>query len=151
MIHVQIASRLTLSGVDGIRWVLVDNSDAPAAEAAAAPVPMVAAAAPPAPAEVAARGRTSLALMKSLVMGAGFGAAIWMAQSNFGPPTLRWWQDSPASPKAGMPAPAAPLLVPHLAPRSAPRPAGDATQALPPEPAGSAASAAVHTLTAANP
>lgn len=142
MIHVQIASRLTLSGVDGIRWVLVDDSDAPPPDAAPVPV-AVAAADHPAPAEVAARGRTSLALMKSLVMGAGFGAAVWMAQTNFGPPTVRWWQDPPAMPKAGvlMPAPS----------RSAPLPAGNATQPLPPEPAGSAASAAPHTLTAANP
>lgn len=148
MIHVQIASRLTLAGVDGVRWVLVDDSDAPSPDAAPAPAPIATAAAPPAPAEVAARGRVSLALMKSLVMGAGFGAAIWMAQSNFGPPTVRWWQEAPTQAKPNAPAPlqSAPLPL-----QSAPRPAGGAAaEPSAPEPAAPAASAAP-TLTAANP
>jgi len=140
MIHVQIASRLTLAGVDGIRWVLVDDSDAPAPDAA----PAQAAAAKPLPAHEAARVRVSLALMKSLVMGAGFGAAIWMAQVNFGAPTVRWWFDAPLPPpKAGVVAPA-PL-------RSAPQPAGGVDLPHAPEPAAPAASTAVSTLTAANP
>ncbi|OYU89445.1 MAG: hypothetical protein CFE45_24195 [Burkholderiales bacterium PBB5] len=142
MLHVQIASRLPLAGVDGIRWVLVDDSDAPSPDAAPAPAAVEAAAPKLAPAEEAARSRVSLALMKSLVMGAGLGAAIWMAQTNFGPPTVRWWQDPPALPKAGTLAPV-PL-------RSAPQPAGGVELPRAPEPAAPAASAALPTLTAAN-
>ncbi len=145
MIQVQIASRLTLAGVDGIRWVLVDDSDAPAAETAPLPAPTAAAPAKPAPAHEAARGRVSLALMKSLVMGAGFGAAIWMAQVNFGAPTVHWWRDAPLPPKAGVIAPAPPLL------RSAPQPAVGIDLPQAPEPAAPAASTAAPTLTAANP
>lgn len=147
MIHVQIASRLTLAGVDGVRWVLVDDSDAPAPDDAPVPIPVNAVPLRLAPAEEAARGRVSLALMKSLVMGAAFGVAIWMAQANFGAPTVRWWQESPLPAKAGAVAPVAPTPTPT----PTPQPAGGVDLPLAPVPAAPAASAAVPTLTAANP
>lgn len=118
MIQVQIASQVTARGVDGIRWVLVDVAEAPSTVAAPPPPSWMSASAPPAERTPVA---LSLTLLKLLVMGAGAGLAIWLAQAAFGPANLRWWTP---------PRPAVPTRSQSPA---------DVSQPLPPRPAASAA------------
>ena len=114
MIHVQIASQVTTTGVHGVRWVMLDSSLAgggPATAAAAgprwiapgdasghapghAPGAGPAAAPPPAPA-----GRPA-GLIKLLVVSLALGAALWLAQARLGPLLQR------AGPAGAAPAPA---------------------------------------------
>lgn len=94
MIEVQIASQVTLGGVDGVRWVLVETGDdggAPALPPVGGDLPSTALpqAAPPA-AGPGAPARLSLALLKLLVIGLAAGLALWLAQSMFGPVRLPW-------------------------------------------------------------
>jgi hypothetical protein len=126
MIQVQIASQITATGVDGIRWVLVEPPDGPQASVAAAPSTpsdgLAAAALPPATgavdtaaASVHARTGLTLTLLKLLVLGLGVGLAMLMAQASFGPAAVRWLAPvrdaGPASgqlPGDAMPLPASP-------------------------------------------
>ena len=94
MIQVQIASQITQHGVDGIRWVLVEDADAvpvphQPGTAGSARVPSVEGL------DVAANDRAMLSLvaLKSLVIVAGMGAAFWCAHLWLGPP----WPDSKAA------------------------------------------------------
>ena len=85
MIPVQIASRLSPLGVEGVRWVLVDPSDA---AGPAAPTPAAVLAAYASPDDPADEGSLlTLALLKLLLTGLGLGAALWAAQGWLGAPT----------------------------------------------------------------
>jgi hypothetical protein len=100
MIQVKIASQLTLHGVDGIRWVLVEADDT---AHLTAPAPAGAlACAPPAGVSITTAPRPprgwSLVGLKLLVTGLGFGAALWAAQATLGPAQLPGW--GPAGTKA---------------------------------------------------
>ena len=104
MIHVQIACQVTTTGVEGVRWALLDSGQAGdaqhppgAASALAAGLTDVAAAVPPS----APAGLPS-GLIKLLVAALGLGTALWIAQSRLGPPAQR------AAPPAAVPAPSAP-------------------------------------------
>ena len=120
MIQVQIASQVTAGGMDGIRWVLVDLPDGPAAVPtepaalpAAAPVPVASTVA-----EVQARPAVSLALLKLAVLGLSAGLALWFAQASYGPVTAPAWSSAERAqpmqrtttppPPAAQPMPAAP-------------------------------------------
>lgn len=107
MITVQIASQLTAQGVDGVRWVLLENSD-PVAASAPPPAASLTSAVP------ASRSSVGLMVLKALVIVAGLGAAIVLARIEFGAPTLRWL--APANPAATPSAkpPAAPASRPVL-------------------------------------
>lgn len=128
MIQVQIASQLTATGVDGIRWVLVDV-DKEAAASPPAPGDMPAAAAAPA---VPARPAVPLVLLKLAVLGLSAGLALWFAQASFGPVTAPTWSATGRAP---------PIL------RTTPPPPPAATQLKPAVPS-SPASAAASLLTA---
>ena len=150
MIQVQIASQITLLGVEGIRWVLVDPTDAdgasgpPAAEALAAAV---------LPVEPSAEGNLlSKGVLKLGVTGLGLGLALWTAQAWLGDPTapaLAPTANQRAADRATVPAPtlAAPTQLPP--PKSAASPvttpppdwAAPAPPAAPAEPAASAPAA----------
>ena len=131
MIQVQIASQLTATGVDGIRWVLVDV-DKEAAASPPAPGDMPAAAAPPAPPALPARPAVPLVLLKLAVLGLSAGLALWFAQASFGPVTAPTWSATGRAP---------PIL------RTTPPPPPAATQLKPAVPS-SPASAAASLLTA---
>ena len=138
MIQVQIASQLTASGVDGIRWVLVEVPDSPAAVPtvpaalpAAGPGPVAAGVAAAAVAEVQARPAVPLALLKLAVLGLSAGLALWFAQAWFGPVTASAWSAAqPAQPSqratpppAARPMPAAPSADAQQMPAAPPLPA----------------------------
>ena len=123
MIHVQIASQVTATGVDGIRWVLVEAADTrhrsappPPVVLAAAPSPVVAAGAAQRPPRA-----LSLALLKLLVMALAVGGGLWLAQATLGPSRLPWWGPAgdPALPRDRLPI----HTVPGAAPASPPAPA----------------------------
>lgn len=104
MIHVQIACQVTTTGVEGVRWALLDSGQADgdpqpsgAASTLAAGLTDFAAAVPPG----APAGLPS-GLIKLLVASLGLGTALWIAQSRLGPPAQR------AAPPAAVPAPPAP-------------------------------------------
>lgn len=113
MIQVQIASQLTATGVDGVRWVLVDpGSDEAASAAAQSAVPPV-----PASAAAAIEARSSawsLPLLKLLVIGLAIVLAVGLARWLHGPVRLPGWAPAPPLPAGGrapgkaMPAPAEP-------------------------------------------
>ena len=86
MIPVQIASQITPTGVQGARWVLVDDADDPAAAGPAPAAPLLSAEAPGAP--VGERGLLSLGLLKLGVTVIGLGTAWWAGQSVLGSPTV---------------------------------------------------------------
>lgn len=123
MIQVQIASRLSPLGVEGVRWVLVDPSDA---ASLAAPTPAAAlAAAHTSPGDPADEGSLlSMALLKLLVTGLGLGAALWAAQGWLGEPSaaalapLFGNPPKPVTPAAALPG--APALMPVPAQSSTP-------------------------------
>ncbi len=117
MIHVQIASQITTTGVHGVRWVLLDSNPADDGPGVAAPggqrlIPSAddagagPAAAPP---PMAPAGRP-IGLIKLLVISLALGVALWLAQAWLGPLAQR---AGPArtAPVPHMPAPqrAAPL------------------------------------------
>lgn len=89
MIQVQIASQVTTGGVDGIRWVLVDEDEAaPASPTAPRVLPVTAAGqASAAPPDAQARPVVPLAVLKLAVLGLCAGLALWFAQASFGPVT----------------------------------------------------------------
>lgn len=154
MIHVQIASQVTVQGVAGVRWVLVEPIDA---QLVSEPAPAVALAAQDAadvPVETVKSGVSTasalrLGALKLVVVALGLGAAIWTAYVQVGPPG-----STPLAPKApargerpAMPALSAPsdrnaTPVPPARPQMAP------PAARPDGPAAPAASAAVPRLTA---
>jgi len=124
MIQVQIASQLTATGVDGVRWVLVDpgepgSTSTPPPEAAAAAGPAAAGASDEAP--QGAPGR-SLPLLKLMVVGLGIVLALWLAQALHGPARLpAWFPAEPPVPargpvpgRAAPPSPAASAVEPGL-------------------------------------
>lgn len=104
MIHVQIASQVTATGVDGVRWVLVDGGGAPAV-APAPPAAVLAAAAEAPTREASARSQVSLALLKAAVLGLGLGTALWAGQAWLGPTTVPWLAPSNAAGPAQRPVP----------------------------------------------
>jgi hypothetical protein len=125
MIQVQIASQLTADGVDGIRWVLVEDADP--AGVPAPPAATLVAAAPSAVGEGAAQRQPralSLALLKLLVMGVGLGLALWVAQATLGPARLPWWEPAGASalPRDRLPTHTLPDAAPAAPPASANQP-----------------------------
>lgn len=127
MIQVQIASQLTATGVDGVRWVLVEGANH-AGVAVVAPAAMLAAAQAVAAGTDGGRRKPlalslSLALVKMLVMGLGMGLAIWVAHATLGPVRLPWWAPSGAetTPRDRLPA----RTVPRAAPASSPASAAD--------------------------
>ena len=118
MIHVQIASQITTTGVHGVRWVMLDSNLADGGPAAAAPAGPrwfapgagPAAAPPPAPA-----GRPA-GLIKLLVVSLALGAALWLAQARLGPLLQRAGPAGTApAPAPRAPAPAAQPLRPASA------------------------------------
>ena len=125
MIQVQIASQLTATGGDGVRWVLVEGAN-DAGAAVAAPAAVLAAAQAQAAGTDAGR-RTppalSLVLVKLLVMGLGLGLAFWAAHATLGPVRLPWWAPVGAetSPRDRLPT----HTVPRAAPPSPPASAAD--------------------------
>lgn len=126
MIQVQIASQLTSTGVDGVRWVLVEGASA-VDTAAPAPAALLVASQGVAPRSGAAR-RTppalSLALVKLLVVGLGVGLAIWVAQATLGPARLPWWTPAGAAttPRDHLPTHTTPRAAPVSPPASAASP-----------------------------
>ena len=126
MIPVQIASQLTLHGLDGIRWVLVEEADA-AHLTAAAPAAVLADAPS---ARLAARTAQRppralpLVLLKLLVTGLGVGAALWAAQATLGPAHLPGWgpAGTKALPRDRLPTHTAPGAAPAAPPASAAQP-----------------------------
>lgn len=155
MIQVQIASQLTMQGVAGVRWVLVEPIDA---QLASEPAPVAALAArdtADVPADTAGPGDSTasalrLGALKLLVMVLSLGAALWTARVQVGPPGAA--PSAPLAP-ARSEGPAAPALsgprhpgatpVPPAQPHTAP------PAATPDGPAAPAASAAMPRLTAA--
>ena len=117
MIQVQIASRLSPLGVEGVRWVLVDPSDAASAEA---PTPAaLLAAAHASPGDPADEGSLlSMALLKLLLTGLGLVAALWAAQGWLGEPTAAALAPlvgpalKPVAPAAALPSTPGPTPVP---------------------------------------
>jgi hypothetical protein len=155
MIHVQIASQLTVQGVAGVRWVLVEPIDAQLASEPAPAATLAARDTADASAAAAGPGDSTasalrLSALKLLVVGLGLGAAIWTARVQVGPPGAA--PDKPMTPARDA-SPAVPALsgprhpgatpVPPAQPRSAP------PAAAPDSPATPAASAAMPRLTAA--
>lgn len=150
MIQVQIASQITPLGVEGIRWVLVDPTDA---GGAADPPAADALAAAELPIEPSAEGNLwSKGVLKLGVTGLGLGLALWTAQAWLGAPTapgLAPSADQRAADRAAVPPPilAAPSRLPPPSPAasSATPPPPDwavpAPTAVPAEPAASAPTA----------
>jgi hypothetical protein len=126
MIQVQIAGQLTLHGVDGIRWVLVEVADT--AHLSAAPPAAVLAGAPPGGAAATTAQRPpralSLALLKLLVTGLGIGAALWVAQATLGPAHLPGWGPAGTNtpPRERLPTHTLPGAAPAAPPASAAEP-----------------------------
>ncbi len=133
MIQVQIASQITPLGVEGIRWVLVDPTDA---GGAADPPAADALAAAELPIEPSAEGNLwSKGVLKLGVTGLGLGLALWTAQAWLGAPTapgLAPSADQRAADRAAVPPPI--LAVPTPVPAPAlPLPSA-ASSATPPPP-----------------
>ena len=91
MIHVQIASQVTTTGVEGVRWALLDSSPAGGGPGAAAAANALLAspvdervASPPAAPPAAPDGRPT-GLIKLLVVSLALGVALWLAQARLGP------------------------------------------------------------------
>lgn len=139
MIQVQIASQITQHGVDGIRWVLVEDAHAKPDAAMQPAAELGAAAHADAGLKPGAGDRAMLSLvaLKSLVIVAGMGAAFWCAQLWLGPP----WPDSKAAtgvslgdqPGAVVPNQKSPAVRPSGVPRSQ----GDQSKPVPVAPAAS--------------
>lgn len=137
MIQVQIASQITPLGVEGIRWVLVDPTDA---GGAADPPFAHALAATALPIEPSAEGNLwSKGVLKLGVTGLGLGLALWTAQAWLGAPTapgLAASASQRAADRAAVPPPilAVPAPVPTPAPTPAPTLPSAASPATPPPP-----------------
>lgn len=129
MIQVQIASQITPLGVESIRWVLVDPTDA---GGAADPPAADALAAAELPIEPSAEGNLwSKGVLKLGVTGLGLGLALWTAQAWLGAPTapgLAPSADQRAADRAAVPPP---ILA---APSRLPPPSPAASSATPPPP-----------------
>ena len=123
MIHVQIASQVTATGVDGIRWVLVEAADTPHLSAAPPAAVLAAGQSPVLGADAAHRPprALSLALLKLLVMALGVGGALWLAQATLGPLRLPWWGPAgdTALPRDRLPTHTVPGAAPASPPASA--------------------------------
>ena len=126
MIHVQIASQVTTTGVHGVRWVLLDSSLADGGPAAAAPAgprwiapghaPGHAPGTGPAAAPPTAPAGRPAGLIKLLVVSLALGAALWLAQARLGPLLQRAGPARTApAPAPRAPAPAAQPLRPASA------------------------------------
>jgi hypothetical protein len=88
MIQVQIASQVTATGLDGIRWVLLEDTEgASGSQATAAPEP-VQTGTPPVrlAADGGVRRTLTLVALKSAVALTAFGASLWTAFQVLGPP-----------------------------------------------------------------
>lgn len=125
MIHVQIASDITTTGVEGVRWVLLEPSEAPAPDAASPapaaagpmPQPMVAPLLP-------ARPSLRFGVWPLAIIGLGLVGALGLSQQRMGLASLR----------GGGPA-AAPAPTAHTAlPPDSRVPAAPAASAARPEP-----------------
>ena len=154
MIQVQIASQITPLGVEGIRWVLVDPTDAGGATDPPAADALTAAALP---IEPSAEGNLwSMGVLKLGLTGLGLGLALWTAQAWLGAPTAPGLAPTPdqraadraavRAPILAAPTPAptpAPTLPPAASPATTPPPdwAAPAPPAAPAEPAASAPAA----------
>ena len=123
MIHVQIASQVTTTGVDGIRWVLVDAANTPQLSAAPPAAVLAAAQSPVVGANAAQRPQRalSLVLLKLLVMTLGVGGALSLAQTTLGPLRLPWWGPAgdSALPRDRLPTHTVPGAAPASPPASA--------------------------------
>ncbi len=123
MIHVQIASQVTTTGVDGIRWVLVDAANTPQLSAAPPAAVLAAVQSPVVGANAAQRPQRalSLVLLKLLVMTLGVGGALWLAQTTLGPLRLPWWGPAgdSALPRDRLPTHTVPGAAPASPPASA--------------------------------
>ena len=120
MIQVQIASQLSPLGVEGVRWVLVDPSDA-AGAAGPTPAKVLGGLAPTGhPAD--GGSLLSLVLLKLLLTGLALGAALWAAQGWLGQPSaaalapLLGPASEPVAPAADLPRASLPRSVPEPAP-----------------------------------
>jgi hypothetical protein len=130
MIHVQIASHVTLTGVSGVRWVLLDDAERPEPSGPQVVAPRAIGDYRQAPLDATSlRGGFSLLSWKALVVVLGLALAVWAAQGWFGPAPLPWRPASaPSRPaEAVRPVREAPPPLQHIAP-----PAGD-DQPMPPE------------------
>jgi hypothetical protein len=143
MIHVQIASQVTTTGVDGIRWVLVEAATTPQLSAVPPAAVFAAAQSPVVGANAAQRPQRalSLALLKLLVMTLGVGGALWLAQATLGPLRLPWWGPAGdrALPRDRQPTHTVPGAVPASPPASAAGPLLTAALSWPRESAEAAA------------
>lgn len=111
MIHVQIACQVTTTGVEGVRWALLDSGQAGDAQHPPGAASALAAGLTDAAPAIPASAPTGLPrrLIKLLVASLGLGTALWIAQSRFGPPAQRAAPPAAVSaPKAPAPAPAVP-------------------------------------------
>lgn len=133
MIQVQIASQITPLGVEGIRWVLVDPTDA---GGAADPPAADALAAADLPIEPSAEGNLwSKGVLKLGVTGLGLGLALWTAQAWLGAPTAPGLAPSASQRAADRTAVPPPILaVPTPVPTPAPTLPPAASSATPPPP-----------------
>jgi len=135
MIHVQIASQVTMQGPSGVRWVLLEPATAAPADTAqlAPPADAEAAPAPQPPAVGTTSDGLRLTALKGVVVALGLGAALWTASVQVGPPGR-----TPLPAAQGHGSPAGTAVVPL---RAAPLPLRIAPAApLAADPAASAAS-----------
>ena len=123
MIQVQIASQVTLSGVVGIRWVLVEAADTAHLPVVTPAALLSAAQSAGAAADRAHRPSRALSLvwLKLLVMGVGVAAALWLAQATLGPARWPWWRPAAAesAPRDRLPSHTVPGAAPASPPASA--------------------------------
>jgi hypothetical protein len=149
MIQVQIASQVTPTGVQGTRWVLIDDAEE---VDSATPASLLAATTAPVD-QAAEHGLLSTGLLKTGVVIVGLSAAWWASQVLLGPPTMRLF---PAAPAVGTETVSPPPAVPPPRLGAAPpvravNPSHlEAPLLAPPEsPAGAASAAARPRITAA--
>jgi hypothetical protein len=140
MIQVQIASQITLLGVQGIRWVLVDSADACSSAGPTPAEALTAAVSPAAPS--AERSLLSAGVLKLGLTGLGLGLALWTTHAWLGAPTapgLAPTLGAGAAGRAGVllpigaaPTPPAANSTPVLRPAVTPAAASAPTESAPP-------------------